>query len=485
MKLTKCPSLSPAAILIAVGLCATAGAQSQPEASALNIIQAPIVNLPETAESAVAVTVDASAFDNDTVLLPLGTGETLRARVERTQHHSDVSTGWSGTLDGVEQGWFSVVQYEDAFHAIIGAGELGKFSLRASGQYTGEGQPIYNLIKIDESTFAGCATNDIANPQRAQLPILEIEEAPTGTGILTDTHEHDNTGPVFVVDDGSVIDVMIVYTAQARNGWGGTANIMALAQNCIDTSNIAYANSATEPFELRLVHAEEISYSESGSASDDIYALQDPGDGLMDNVLPLRDTYGADLVSLLVDSFNACGVGFLAPFNEDLGYTVVDTGCAVDNLSFPHEIGHNMGCHHDRDNAGSAPYPYAYGWRWTSTNGGRYRTIMAYSQNSDTRVPYFSNPDVNYIGVPTGVANSEDNARVHDDTHYGIAKYRNSVSTPDCLADTNNDGMLSPADFSAWIAAFNAQSAACDQNNDGSCTPADFTAWIANYNAGC
>ncbi len=54
-----------------------------------------------------------------------------------------------------------------------------------------------------------------------------------------------------------------------------------------------------------------------------------------------------------------------------------------------------------------------------------------------------------------------------------------------CTADTNGDGVLSPADFSAWIAAFNAQSAACDQNDDGLCTPADFSAWIANYNAGC
>ncbi len=56
---------------------------------------------------------------------------------------------------------------------------------------------------------------------------------------------------------------------------------------------------------------------------------------------------------------------------------------------------------------------------------------------------------------------------------------------PPCPADTNGDGTLSPADFTAWIAAFNAQSPECDQNADGMCTPADFTAWIANYNAGC
>ena len=54
-----------------------------------------------------------------------------------------------------------------------------------------------------------------------------------------------------------------------------------------------------------------------------------------------------------------------------------------------------------------------------------------------------------------------------------------------CVADTNGDGSLTPADFTAWVAAFNAQSAACDQNGDSSCTPADFTAWVANFNAGC
>ena len=59
------------------------------------------------------------------------------------------------------------------------------------------------------------------------------------------------------------------------------------------------------------------------------------------------------------------------------------------------------------------------------------------------------------------------------------------IEPPTCAADTNGDGVLSPADFTAWVAAFNAQSAACDQNGDGSCTPADFTAWVANYNAGC
>ncbi len=54
-----------------------------------------------------------------------------------------------------------------------------------------------------------------------------------------------------------------------------------------------------------------------------------------------------------------------------------------------------------------------------------------------------------------------------------------------CLPDANGDGQLTPADFNAWIIAFNNQTPACDQNGDGLCTPADLNAWILNYNAGC
>ncbi len=60
-----------------------------------------------------------------------------------------------------------------------------------------------------------------------------------------------------------------------------------------------------------------------------------------------------------------------------------------------------------------------------------------------------------------------------------------ALDTADCLADTNGDGQLTPADFNAWILAFNNADPIADQNGDGAITPADFNAWILNYNAGC
>ncbi|MEL6797903.1 MAG: GC-type dockerin domain-anchored protein [Planctomycetota bacterium] len=59
------------------------------------------------------------------------------------------------------------------------------------------------------------------------------------------------------------------------------------------------------------------------------------------------------------------------------------------------------------------------------------------------------------------------------------------TSVDPCPADVNGDGIASPADFNAWVVAFNSQAPECDQNGDGNCDPADFNAWIVNYNAGC
>ncbi|MFI4892213.1 MAG: GC-type dockerin domain-anchored protein [Phycisphaerales bacterium JB058] len=54
-----------------------------------------------------------------------------------------------------------------------------------------------------------------------------------------------------------------------------------------------------------------------------------------------------------------------------------------------------------------------------------------------------------------------------------------------CPADVNADGAVTPTDFSAWVAAFNAMDPIADVNGDGQVTPTDFSAWIQHFNAGC
>ncbi|MEO1584827.1 MAG: GC-type dockerin domain-anchored protein [Planctomycetota bacterium] len=52
-------------------------------------------------------------------------------------------------------------------------------------------------------------------------------------------------------------------------------------------------------------------------------------------------------------------------------------------------------------------------------------------------------------------------------------------------ADQNGDGLISPADFSAWVLNFNNTNPLADVNGDGVVSPNDFSAWILAFNAGC
>ena len=58
-----------------------------------------------------------------------------------------------------------------------------------------------------------------------------------------------------------------------------------------------------------------------------------------------------------------------------------------------------------------------------------------------------------------------------------------------CSADVNGDGLVTPADFTAWLAFFGDPglpgSERADVNGDGLISPADFTAWLAAFSAPC
>ena len=103
------------------------------------------------------------------------------------------------------------------------------------------------------------------------------------------------------------------------------------------------------------------------------------------------------------------------------------------NYTLVHEIGHNMGCLHnveDTSNVGSNYVfsGFSYGKRWTSGGQG-YRTVMSYDSepsNYSIKIPYFSNPDVSYIGTTTGELNA-DNARVLRSTGPYVSNFRNSI----------------------------------------------------------
>lgn len=278
------------------------------------------------------------------------------------------------------------------------------------------GDSFYELRQIDTSRYPPCGTS-------AEHQILSPKPA---KAIAADTAKTAK-------DAADIIDVMVVYTPAARDAAGGAAAMQALINLAIDEANWAYQESLISP-RLRLVHQQQIDYVESGNINSELDRLTGKTDGYIDEIHALRDLYGADVVSMFVENDDVCGVAWLmtalsATF-EDHAFNVVTWDCATGNYSFAHEIGHNMGCAHDRANAITGLYPYSFGWRFVTAGNITNRTIMAYAPGE--RIPRFSNPDVLYNGVATGVrielANSAHNALTINNSAATVANWRQSTA---------------------------------------------------------
>ncbi len=119
-------------------------------------------------------------------------------------------------------------------------------------------------------------------------------------------------------------------------------------------------------------------------------------------------------------------------YYDDVGFSIVSTNCATGYYSFGHETGHNMGAHHDREVTEPAEGLFEYSYGYIASNDS-FRTIMAYGNfcNGCYRVNRWSNPDVSYAGLPTGVLytapDSADNRRTLNNSAYAVANFRQSV----------------------------------------------------------
>lgn len=254
------------------------------------------------------------------------------------------------------------------------------------------------LVELDQSLFPPCAGN--------------VEGGSAGDGRPTGN----------ATDSGDRIDVLVLYTAAVRTSAGGDSQAQTIAQQAIDATNTAYINSKIRQ-RVRLVGAEFTEMAETGTFNTELSNLRANAPANL-----RRDALKADLVAMLTNSTAACGIGYLMGSpggNSNNGYTVTARTCAVGNLSFAHELGHNMGSHHNPENGGTATYPYSYGHY---VNGG-FRTVMSYVDPCTSgcpRAPYFSNPAVFYQNTPTGVEDARDNARSINNTADWIANYRYS-----------------------------------------------------------
>lgn len=286
------------------------------------------------------------------------------------------------------------------------------------------------LVKVDQSLFPEEHPQDYFDWQRENaVPI----SSSSNRSLFWKDSAAESLAPS--VDDGSTIDVMIVYTTPVKNGLGGTTQADAFAAQAVATTNTAYLNSGITP-RVRLVRSMEVSFTETGTLSAALTWVRNDA-----TVAAARNTYRADAVAIFVQTASdGCGLGYLMGNGANsaafapAAFTATVKSCAVDNLSFPHELGHNQGSNHNPADAGRTPaqsvLTHSFGH---CVNGGAnpFRTIMSYAGtecgSTTPRRAYFSNPSINYMSQPTGTSD-RDNALTINSTALTISQFRDSLA---------------------------------------------------------
>jgi hypothetical protein len=306
------------------------------------------------------------------------------------------------------------------------------------------GEVVTENGNVYEIRFAG---NDVHIVRRINQATLPDGGPSTSVDLTTPTPEPDACGGT---DMGDNIDVMVVYTQAVRNAEGNRAAAEALVYQTVATTNQAYFNSDVHQ-RIRLVHVQEVTHTEDPDLNNDLRSLRSSTDGAIDDIHTLRDTYGADIVSMIVNNVNPnyCGYGYrmatVSTDFENYAFSVVERSCSGSRLSFAHELGHNMGLHHDRYVESSSSYDYAFGY---VNVGAKWRTIMAYDNEcadagvNCPRLPYFSNPNLTYGGDPMGVAQGTvdaNGAAIGADSHLALNNTALTVANFRCSSPGVND----------------------------------------------
>lgn len=378
--------------------------------------------------------------------LELFPGEQVKIRLEESEYTSGNSTEVMGEVVGVPRSLAVFVTVDDALAGTVELPDGRQFLVN----YAGNGE--HSVVQLDplamqtphalQEHFAAQPVEVAPDANAAIMPALQwgVTNRVNGFSQFSHVLTRTNPWPTQVLQGPvnwgpPIISIMILYTPEAKRQSTGLLGIETRARLSVAQVNAAFRRSAITA-KLILAHLGPINYRTSGNLVTDLKALTYGTTIDLYNAHVMRQQYRADLISLFVGAspgelFHGTG-WMITSFNPapSYGMTVME-GIYAPTSVFAHEIGHNLGCQHATNDIGSwvnGAFTNSNGMRFTvNFNGQNYpmRTIMAYG--AGPRLGYYSNPNINVWGAPTGDTNTANNAWTIQQTAPMVGNYLTQI----------------------------------------------------------
>lgn len=312
------------------------------------------------------------------------------------------------------------------------------------------------IIERDNSQDDGGECGTCGGEIDAPLPVPSEDTATASSPARSRLFSSGTAFPV--AEQKGIVDILVVFDKGARP-WAvyywDEDDLEGFAGWAIDKMNTVLEKSQLlDKFCYRLAGVAEVDATFNAVNNEVLNALRSRS-GVFAKISALRDKYGADTITLLINrtggTTNGIGYEYLPQSwsyeqFDATGYpcNVCDIHKVVGRYTMSHETGHNMGCGHSNlyKETGAHSWDYSYGYNYTGVVNNvsvKFHTIMAYDYTNVgpridgyEHIPYFSSPDIveDTYGCVVGTS-TNNNRQTLLNTYRNVGAWREHVKPYD------------------------------------------------------